>query len=750
MPQVAAAIAGYFFTYGTVSYWVAYAVAYVAIIAAVGYVMRAITPKPSAGSVDQGTELALKFNPAYPREVVVGTAATGGSLVYATVSGNENQQLWRVIALCDNEIDSCTEIWAPGVTLPISGDCHPGYASCTSHYLSSEGASRLLVTVYKGTSSQSADAALMALAPGGEWTSSHRGRGIAYAIVQMTYDPDAFQTGEPQLFFVIKGAKVYDPRTATTAWSANAALIAAQVMRGFEINGVRVVGLGASEDDIPTAALIEAADDCDEAITLAAGGTEPRYRANAVIAGNETAREIITDVTGAMSGRHIDRGGEVVFLPGVARTAVMHITDADILSDAAIVYTDKRTADQLINTIVSTFVDPSTGWLEGSLPVRKDAAAITEDGDRFPVRRGYRYVTSITQGQRIDEIELRDARKQGRITFALPIWGLELEPGDWFTMESARFTGTKTFVVEGVQLSISSDPSNPAARVQIAARETATSVYSWTTANETQLTPATVTRPIPPLTVSDWAVSVGTLTGGGASIPELRFSWSDPEDAAIQRIEIEYRVYGTTNVYSTTARADAGALSITSGILPGTRMEGRARFVSGIGRFGSWTIWDDETTDSEFVAGSASGTATFTWRDNDTVDQDSSGTTHVIVARLAFPSVDTAGTWEPSAYPGDFNGGSNASLSSGGSWIGAWEIVETTTGGTSGTQIATGTLIGTDDGLGGVFFDMDANALGQLDVVTTGARDLILLIWRTSGSNELQNVDFHFEASYRA
>lgn len=734
------------FTAGTAGF-IAGTILKIGIGLAIGYVMRALSPKPDAGSIDQGQEIALKFDPAYPREVVVGKSATGGSLAYATVSGTNNEYLWRVIALSDCEIEEVSEIWGNGKKLTFSGDFHTGWRTCTSHFLAA-GVAKMSVRVYKGTDTDPADPDLDAAST--EWTSTCYGKGVAKLYAKFEYSAEAFPNGEPSLMCVVKGAKILDPRTGLTAWTANAALVAAKVLKGFYMNGVRVVGLGATDDDIPDAALEDAADACDEAVTLAAGGTEARYTAHGVVSGAETAREIITNLTAAMAGRHIDRGGEIVFLPGVARTPVMRITDADILADEAIVYAQKRTADQLVNSVVSTYVDPSVAWQEAALPVRTDTAALAEDGERFVARRAYRFVTSKTQGERLDEIALREARKQARAAFSLPIWGIELEPGDWIEWTSARFSGAKTFVVEGVQLAISSDPNNPAARVQLSVAEIASDVFDWSTVSEKAKTLGLVARPVPPLAVAGWAVTGGTLSGGGASIPRVAFTWTAATDPSIERIEIEYRVKLTTNSYTAFAAPDAGALSVTNGVLPGSRYEGRARYIAG-GRTGEWTDWDDDVTSSEYVVSAASGSGTYDFQSVDETDKATSGTTHVIVARLAFAAVDAAGTFEFSAYAGDYNGGSDTSLSSGFTWTGAWEVVETSTGGTTGVQLATGVMTANDGGLGVVTIDM-TGAFGPntVGVDTAGARDLILKVWRTSGANEVNNFDVHFEATYRA
>lgn len=716
---------------------------------ALGFVMRALSPKPQPGSIDQGQELRLKFESAYPREVIVGKAATGGSLVYTTVTGTNNEYLWRVIAISDCEIEEVSEIWGNGEKLTFSGDIHTGWRTCTSHFRTTAGVAKMSVRAYKGTDTDAADADLDSASS--EWTSACQGKGVAKVYVKFEYNAEAFPNGEPTLMFVAKGAKIYDPRTATTVWTDNAALIGAKALRGFYMNGVRVVGLGAAEADIPTAALEDAADICGELMSLSGGGTERRYTAHAVLSGAETARELITNITAAMAGRHIDRGGEVVFLPGVARTPVVRITDADILADEAIVYAQKLTADRLVNTMVSTFVDPSATWQEASLPVRKDAAAITEDGDRFVARRAYRFVTSKTQGQRLDEIALREARKQARAAFALPIWAIEIEPGDWIEWESARFSGVKTFVVEGVQLAVSSDPSAPSARVQLSLAEIGADVFEWDTGDETGVQSAAVARPTPPLSVAGWSVTGGAFTGGGATLPNLTFEWTAATDPSIERIEIEYRIKFSTTIFTAAADPTTGLLAVTNGVLPGSRYEGRARYAAGA-RVGPWTAWDDDLSGSEYVTPGSGGSA-YEFQSDDTTGNSSSGTTHVEVARLAFASVDAAGTWEFSASIGDFNGGTPY-LTSGFNWTGSWEVIETTTGGSTGTQLATGAL-GVDDDDGVLPYSLIINMAGAfgpntVGVDSGGARDLVLKIWRTSGSNDFAGFDAHFECTYRA
>jgi len=45
--------------------------------------------------------------------------------------------------------------------------------------------------------------------------------GLAYIVLEITYDPDRFPDGVPEVTVMVKGRTVYDPRDASTAWSDN-------------------------------------------------------------------------------------------------------------------------------------------------------------------------------------------------------------------------------------------------------------------------------------------------------------------------------------------------------------------------------------------------------------------------------------------------------------------------------------------------------------------------------------------------
>lgn len=608
MPPVVAAVSAVVSAIATVSSWVIVvggfklaigkALLYFAGSIVLSAIARALTPTPEfdqGSALDQGYEVALKFDPAYPRQIVVGRAATGGSLAYAQVTGADNKYLWRVAALSDTVSEGVHAIEHDGVALTFDGDVTTGWRNCTSHFLKEDDSPCLRVRVYLGEQT-TADADLVAATS--EWTEACVGTGITYAIWRCEYDREAFPTGEPALVFVLDGAHAYDPRDDSTGFTRNASLLAAQFAQGWEINGVRVIGLGATSDDVPEAYTEEGADICEEQVDLAAGGTEDRYQANGLISSYDQPSAVMADFAMAMAGQHIDAGGEIIFRPGRAQTPVhllgRPLTDLDLLGDAPDDWTPDRPGDELCNTIHSTFVDPSAGWREQPLPIRKDAAAITADGARFVKNRSYRFVTSNTQGQRLNKFALSDARYQGRATIAVGLWGLAYEPGDWEEWTSAYFQGaTYKFRIEAVNFDINdgSDGSEPRARVLLSIVETHASIDDWSTDDEDQLNgefPAQV--PIT-LTMNALTVTAAVVALGGASRPQLRASWDAIESPVATSIEFEYRVVGDTVVYRGAASPEATEVAFDQGVMPAQQYEMRAR-LRGLDRRGAWTDWE--------------------------------------------------------------------------------------------------------------------------------------------------------------
>src|SRR5690606_8126387 len=114
---------------------------------------------------------------------------------------------------------------------------------------------------------------------------------------RLTYDPDAFPGGIPNITVDIEGKDdILDPRTGTRGYSENPALCLADYLAHATF-GIGA-GIGAA-DGIEAASLIEAANICDETVPLASGGSERRYICNGVVSLSEPPKAIIEGLLSA-------------------------------------------------------------------------------------------------------------------------------------------------------------------------------------------------------------------------------------------------------------------------------------------------------------------------------------------------------------------------------------------------------------------------------------------------------------------
>ena len=121
------------------------------------------------------------------------------------VSGSDNKYLHIVLAVGEGEIHSFTQYYLNDIA-----------------YNDARFNNKVTITPHTGADDQTVDTGLSGAVS--NWTSNHRLRGTAYLYVKLEFDQDAFPSGLPTITADVKGVKVYDPRTSTTAWSDNPAL----------------------------------------------------------------------------------------------------------------------------------------------------------------------------------------------------------------------------------------------------------------------------------------------------------------------------------------------------------------------------------------------------------------------------------------------------------------------------------------------------------------------------------------------
>jgi hypothetical protein len=144
------------------------------------------------------------------------------------------------------------------------------------------------------------------------WTADHKLLGRTSVFLRLHYNDEVFSNGLPSIAFLVRGKNdIYDPRTTASNYTENAALCIADYLSNTTWGFKAAYGT-----EIPTADLIAAANVCDEAVPLAAGGTEPRYALNGTFPLSMKRGEVLQNLLTSCAGRITYSGGQFVIHPG--------------------------------------------------------------------------------------------------------------------------------------------------------------------------------------------------------------------------------------------------------------------------------------------------------------------------------------------------------------------------------------------------------------------------------------------------
>lgn len=609
---IGAAVAAFFELTGAAATAVAFAanaVVAITISSIAGSIFRPKIPKfrdPFAGA--QRTQTVRE--PITAWRVIYGQVRTGGAITFLhTTDGNS--KLHMVITLAGHEVEEIGDIYFDDEVVPLDGS-----GNATGKY-----AGYVRVQKKLGTDAQTAFADLITEASD-KWTADHRQRGKACIYVRLTHNSDLFASGIPNITAVVKGKKVYDPRTSTTAWSANAALCLADYLT----DPIRGLGVDYASR-IDETDLIAAANVCDENVSLAAGGTEDRYTCNGTFETSERPRDIIASMVGAMAGRASFIGGRWSIFAGAYTAPSITLTEADLRGPIRV--SSRLSRRDLTNGVKGTFVSPDNKWQASDFPPVTSATYVSDDGgERLWRDIDLPFTTSAATAQRIARIELRKARQQISVQLAAKLTAYRLVPGDVVAITNTRMGwSAKPFEVTGLRFSVDGDG---ALGVDLDLRETASTIYDWTAGtDEEEVDPAPDTDLPNPFSVS--APSSLVLASGDAEILQLaegsvisriKATWTAPSDARIANYELAWKKSTETDYDSVLSSA-----SVTVGYIApvedATAYDVRVRSISGLGVVSGWVAVTGHVVagksappprpDTFQVARIADGTRRFTW-----------------------------------------------------------------------------------------------------------------------------------------
>ena len=493
-------------------------VATFAIGAGLSVVSRALMPKPSMGTSMQGNSVTVR-EPAVSRKLIYGRARVGGAIVYLDSTGTDNEYLHLVVAVAGHAIDGFEEVWFNDTKI-WDGSFQSNWGSYVH------------IGFHDGTQT-TADSTLVSASTG--WTNDHKLLDTAYIYVRLKYDTDQFAQGLPNISTVVRGKKVYNPVSATTAWSQNPALCVFDYLKDTKY------GLAESASNVNTTALIAAQSLCDETVNLSGGGSQQRYVLDGVVDTANSRKDNIEAMLSSMGGKLIYSGGEY-FIVGAEYNTPTITVDESVLVGGISVKT-KQSRRSLYNGVKGVYLAEEENYTLADYPSITSSSYSTEDGDPIYLDMPLPFTTNNVRAQRIAKIALLQSRQQTQITIPCNLAALKFKAGDNIMVTNSRMGWTqKVFEVTGYQLDITTDG---AIIVNVDAIETASAIFDWatsdqqdfTTGGEVDLYDGFTTQP--PTNLA--ATSTTTVASDGTLLPSLRLTWTDSTDVFVTQYEVQYQ-----------------------------------------------------------------------------------------------------------------------------------------------------------------------------------------------------------------
>ena len=500
-----------------------------------------------------------------PLDVIYGERATGGNLVFAATSGTDNQYLYMVIALCEGEVESIGDIYINDII--ATDDRYSGLVTINKHL---------------GGDDQMVDDMLFNAGIG--WTQNHRGRGIAYLACQFKWDREVFSSW-PTVYAVVKGRKVYDPRTQTTAYSQNPVLCLRDYLTNSRYG--KALDTAVIDDD----AIITAANLCDKQVILYSGASaDSLFTCNAVI---DTSASLMDNTRVLLSGMR----GHLPYQQGFYSLAIedeqaagytpFAFDESNIIAGTLALQSNNKAG--LCNQCIATYTDPDSQWQANQViwPAPDSVQMQTylaQDGQILTQRISLETITDPYRAEDIAEIFVRRTRDSLMVQLKAFAEAMQCTVGDIVTIShSTPGWDAKPFRILHVQLSADGN-------VGIEAVEHQDSIYPWSSKPERDNIPNTnlpdtyyVLAPTP---VSVLEELYFTTKSKGVQARAI-FTWAVPNDAFVDQYEARFKLSGDsdwtyiTRTSVTSARVDD--------LAPGT-YDFAVRSINSAGRTSNYAI----------------------------------------------------------------------------------------------------------------------------------------------------------------
>jgi len=468
-------------------------------IAAVGasLALSSLAPRPRLPET-QLARLNVRMEAGAVRKMVFGTTAFPLDLRYHEGTGSEQEFIHYIIAHAAHKVQSIDQIWfEQDLAWSASGGVTSKYSGFLTVTTRTEGAAGNEIAI------------------SGNWGSGERLTGCAYTYLRIKRTGGDSKTESPlvsglpsRVTIIGEGLPLYDPRldsTVTggsgahriddqTTWGAsyspadshdNPALHLLAFLIGWRINDKLSVGAGVPSARLDIDSFLVAANICDEAITLSAGGTQPRYRTSGTISDADDPLEVINTLLANMNGTLRDTNGRLSLeiIKNDLADYVLDLDDNDLLGEFS--WKQTRGLAQTPNAVRGRFVDPSDASLY-QLVEYPEVSIASPDGVPRVLNLDLGFVEDANRAQRIAKQVLQRQQYQGTFTGEFTAKALGCEVGEVVRL-SLETLGWSNKLFRVIAKGIRMD-----GRVPLTLIEENAAIYAW---DEEESAPVTAAAP---------------------------------------------------------------------------------------------------------------------------------------------------------------------------------------------------------------------------------------------------------------
>jgi hypothetical protein len=420
----------------------------------------------------------------------------------------------------------------PTATFTISGNTLTATSGEAPFFMEcryTQNTSTVRVQKHLGTANDPVDAYLNGLLPA-KWPATSVLRGFTYTVVTLDLNQPEFQGGIPDIEVLLRGKKLFDPRTSTTAWSQNNALVI------YDYLTSEMCGVPAS--DLPLADFIAAANVCDESTVYG-----PRYTFNGDVTADQSAQKVLEKMAQSMAGGIVSTSWSV--WAGKYVAPVMALQQSDIVG--AISITPGVADADLYNGVRGQFISAENDYVPTDFQPYQNNAYLNSDGGELWTDIDFPYTDSTQRVHNLARIFTEDQRNGYTVKaeFSLKAWDRKV--GERVTLTSP-FYGWSAKVFR-----ITDKNYSPRSAVSLTLKEDAASIWDLEDAVEVDSTPnSDLPNPFFAPAITGLTCTSGTdalqLQADGTVVSRILAQWDLPASQSVftnGEVEIQWKKVGS-------------------------------------------------------------------------------------------------------------------------------------------------------------------------------------------------------------